>query len=236
MVEKIKAVNNPLTIVAIFAALAEAAGTVALGLLDKSVQATFIWFVMIFPILLVLLFFATLNFNPKVLYAPSDFQDEQNFLKTIAQTREVSVGIKKVTRKLEEAQQKITTLTIERDAGAAKDGALKSIAENLSRVEAQLGKVSQKAEIAAWSATRHTRFAAMPPHLPSRGEQQRARRAIRAALRTKSEGQTLDQVLKEVQIHRDLALECLSRMGGIGIVIAEKKNGQTLYRLPPTQP
>jgi hypothetical protein len=36
---------------------------------------------MAFPTLLILLFFITLNFNYKVLYAPSDFKDEDNFLK-----------------------------------------------------------------------------------------------------------------------------------------------------------
>jgi len=73
MLEKMKAVNNPLTIIALFAALAEIAGTAALAAMDKEIQHIFIWFVMAFPILLVAMFFATLNFNPKVLYAPSDF-------------------------------------------------------------------------------------------------------------------------------------------------------------------
>jgi hypothetical protein len=59
MIEKIKAANNPLTIIAIFAALAEVAGTVALGLVDKPLQQTFVWFVMGFPTLLFALFLVT---------------------------------------------------------------------------------------------------------------------------------------------------------------------------------
>jgi hypothetical protein len=80
MIEKIKPVSNPLTIIAIFAALAEVAGTVAIATVDKSLQGIFIWFVMGFPVLLVTAFFLTLNFNSRVLYAPSDFKKEELFL------------------------------------------------------------------------------------------------------------------------------------------------------------
>lgn len=56
MIEKIGSVNNPLTIIAIFAGLAEIAGTIVLGVVDKSIQEMFVWFVMLFPMLIVLLF------------------------------------------------------------------------------------------------------------------------------------------------------------------------------------
>lgn len=81
MLESIKKVSNPLTIIAIFAGLAEVSGTVVLPFLKDGSQALYLWFLMAFPILLILLFFITLNFNYKVLYAPSDFKDEENFLK-----------------------------------------------------------------------------------------------------------------------------------------------------------
>ena len=80
MLEKIKPVSNPLTIIAIFAALAEIASTVALATVDKQVQGTFVWFVMGFPLLLVTAFFLTLNFNSRTLYAPSDYKKEENFV------------------------------------------------------------------------------------------------------------------------------------------------------------
>ncbi|MFB6344100.1 hypothetical protein ACE1ET_20445 [Saccharicrinis sp. FJH62] len=83
MTEKIRRINNPLTIIAIFAALAEVNATVSLGLIPESLQGIFIWFVLGFPTFLVAGFFITLNFNPKVLYAPSDFKDEQNFINTL---------------------------------------------------------------------------------------------------------------------------------------------------------
>lgn len=84
-------ISNPLTLIAVFASLSEIAGTVVLPGLEPAVQALFVWFVMLFPCGLVLLFFLTLNFNAKVLYAPGDFSDEANFLKALF--REDSVRV-----------------------------------------------------------------------------------------------------------------------------------------------
>ena len=83
-----KKIHNPLTIIGLFAGTAEVAGTVVMPLLSVSVQKIFIWYVIGFPVLLVILFFLTLNFNPKVLYAPSDFSDENNFMKLLANINE----------------------------------------------------------------------------------------------------------------------------------------------------
>jgi hypothetical protein len=80
MVEKIKRINNPLTIIAIFAALAEINATIAIGLIDKDLHQIFIWFVIGFPTLLVVLFFLTLNYNTKVMYSPSDYHDDKSFI------------------------------------------------------------------------------------------------------------------------------------------------------------
>ena len=81
MTEKVKFISNPLTIIAIFAALAEINATVSIGLVDKDLQKTFIWFVILFPTLLIVLFFVTLNFNTKVIYAPSDYKTDESFQK-----------------------------------------------------------------------------------------------------------------------------------------------------------
>lgn len=78
--EKIKPVSNPLTIVAIFAGLAEIASTTAIALIREDLQDRFIWFVMFFPVSLVLLFFLTLLLRPTVFYAPSDFREEANYM------------------------------------------------------------------------------------------------------------------------------------------------------------
>ena len=79
MVEKIGHVKNPLTVIAIFAAIAEISGTTVLPFIASEHQGTYIWFLMLFPFLLVISFFLTLNFNHRVLYAPSDYKDEKHF-------------------------------------------------------------------------------------------------------------------------------------------------------------
>lgn len=74
-------IKNPLTIIAIFAGIVEVSSTTVLPFIGDSVQAIYIWFLMLFPSLLVLTFFITLNWNSKVLYAPSDFQTDDGYHK-----------------------------------------------------------------------------------------------------------------------------------------------------------
>ena len=83
MIEKIGAVKNPLSIIAIFAGIAEISGTTVLPFLAQANQATFIWFLMLFPTILVLAFFAILFAKPSALYAPSDYRDEANFIRLL---------------------------------------------------------------------------------------------------------------------------------------------------------
>lgn len=80
MTEKIGLIKNPLTIIAIFAGIAEVSGTIVLPFIAQANQPIFIYFLISFPSVLVFLFFVTLNFNNKVLYAPSDYQDESNYI------------------------------------------------------------------------------------------------------------------------------------------------------------
>jgi hypothetical protein len=148
MTENIKAVQNPLTVIAIFAALAEVAGTIALATVDHGLQHTFVWFVMAFPTCLVLLFFATLNFNPKVLYAPSDFKDEENFLNTLAGGRVISESFDDLTKQLDAAKRQILAETLEK-VGAAGDTELKKLAATVNQqLELLRGKVELTRESA----------------------------------------------------------------------------------------
>ena len=80
MLEKIGPVRNPLTIIAIFAGIVEVGATSVLPFVNPELQKPFLWFLMLFPTLLVAVFFLTLNFNSRVLYAPSDFSNENNFM------------------------------------------------------------------------------------------------------------------------------------------------------------
>lgn len=80
MNSKFGTVKNPLTIIAIFAGTAEVSGTAILPFLEPQNQTLYVWFLMIFPLTIVIFFFITLNWNYKVLYAPSDFENEDNFV------------------------------------------------------------------------------------------------------------------------------------------------------------
>ena len=46
---------------------------------------------MFFPVYLVGAFFLILNYNHKVLYAPSDYKNEDNFLKSFGKTEKLAV-------------------------------------------------------------------------------------------------------------------------------------------------
>lgn len=67
---------NPITIIAIFAALSEASATSVLPYLGEQDRKIYSWFLIAFPSALVVMFFLTLNFNPKVFYAPTGHKEE----------------------------------------------------------------------------------------------------------------------------------------------------------------
>lgn len=109
-------VSNPLTIIGFFAGIAEVSGTIVLPFVSHELQYIFIWYVMGFPILLVAIFFLTLNFNSCVLYAPSDFANESNYMKlTQKKVNEVDEKIEDIkqnnpaiARELEDLQLRLS--------------------------------------------------------------------------------------------------------------------------------
>lgn len=76
-------ISNPMTVIAIFATLSETSAAVSLPFLDDEDRDVYIWFLISFPFYLLLLFFATLNFNYRSLYAPSDFEKGKHFIKAM---------------------------------------------------------------------------------------------------------------------------------------------------------
>ena len=74
-------IKNPLTIIAFFATVTESAVAALYAAdLGKQNQTILVWFIVLFPVLLVLAFFITLYFRPKNLYAPSDYNNDAGFL------------------------------------------------------------------------------------------------------------------------------------------------------------
>lgn len=80
MVTKHGWVRNPLSVIAIFAGVAEVCGAAVLPQLEGEAQTKFMIFVMFFPCALVGLFFYILWFKAKVLYAPADYKDDANYM------------------------------------------------------------------------------------------------------------------------------------------------------------
>lgn len=112
MSEKIKAVNNPLTIIAIFAGISEIALIYAFTKCPLELQSVFMWFVMGFPTLLLLLFFGVLIFKHRVLYAPSDFKNEENFIIAMKGVQQVaSIDLDKAYKSLEEIKNQVEVTT-----------------------------------------------------------------------------------------------------------------------------
>lgn len=86
MLEKVGHIKNPLTVIAIFAGIAEISGTIVLPFISPENQSIYIWFLMFFPFYLVWVFFRTLNRDHTVLYAPSDYKDENNFVNPVVRS------------------------------------------------------------------------------------------------------------------------------------------------------
>lgn len=112
MIEKIGHIKNPLTVIAIFAAIAEISGTTILPFIEPENQGVYVWFLMFFPIFLVGIFFLTLNLNYKVLYAPSDYKNEDNFLKSLSRAT-VKEKEDKLIEEVEEAKELASPATEE---------------------------------------------------------------------------------------------------------------------------
>lgn len=114
MIEKIGHIKNPLTVIAVFAAIAEISGTGVLPFIEPENQGIYIWFLMLFPVFLVGTFFLTLNFNHRVLYAPSDYKNEDNFLKSFSRAT-VQEKEEKLREEIEEAEDASTSESDEQD-------------------------------------------------------------------------------------------------------------------------
>lgn len=84
MMKPRRKITNPMTIIALFATLSEASAAISLPFLDDEEREIYIWFLISFPFYLLLLFFATLNFNYRSLYAPSDFEKGKHFIKVMS--------------------------------------------------------------------------------------------------------------------------------------------------------
>ncbi len=108
----IESIKNPLSVIVIFAGIAEIAMTVTVVQLSESNQNIFLWFIMLFPIILIGSFFFVLYKKPAVLFSPSDYQEDKTYLASINTQNEIENLDLKV-KQLEEVN-KILQTSLER--------------------------------------------------------------------------------------------------------------------------
>lgn len=122
-----KRVSNPLTVIAIFAGLAESISGLIVGLTgnDQVVK----YFLVGFPVLLVILFFGTLNFNSRVLYSPSDFKDDRNYLESLDHQTKSHAKLKSNIQELKELIEPLV------NGGSGKKDKLIAVREKLGELE-----------------------------------------------------------------------------------------------------
>ncbi|WP_299393208.1 hypothetical protein [Pelagibius sp.] len=93
--------RSPLTVLGGFAGLSEVSMAYVLIKLSPELQSTFVWFVMLFPVVLVIGFFFILFVRPAVWFSPQDYDDPKHYLDSIAGTNTNS-KIKAQVSQLEE--------------------------------------------------------------------------------------------------------------------------------------
>ncbi|MCE9684626.1 winged helix-turn-helix domain-containing protein [Shewanella sp. AS16] len=121
-------VSNPLTIIAIFAGLAETLATVALVKLPLEIQQIFVYFVIAFPSGIVLLFFFVLYFKNIVLYAPSDFDDQNHYLEANHIKKTLNERVDEIFSEINKNGMRLTKEEIERAKNRLGDSIDKTVA------------------------------------------------------------------------------------------------------------
>ena len=104
--EKAKGLTrNPLGIIGLFISLIYGFACLVLStslnnLHGSEERLPLIWFIILFPVLILLIFTFLVTKHHKKLYAPSDYKDEKNFVNAFVGNKEVSSDLEKVNEQL----------------------------------------------------------------------------------------------------------------------------------------
>lgn len=84
-------VRNPLSVIALFVLLVEAIATVTLVNVasEEAIAQPLVWFIVSFPTLIALLFFATLWWRHQFLYSPMEYRSDESFLTAMQRLQRV---------------------------------------------------------------------------------------------------------------------------------------------------
>ncbi len=97
--------RNPLGIIALFVSLIYGFACLVLGtslgnLHGCEERLPLIWFIILFPLLILIAFTYLVVFHHEKLYAPGDYKDERNFISTFVGNKEVPSDLEKVNAQL----------------------------------------------------------------------------------------------------------------------------------------
>jgi len=84
-------VRNPLSVIALFVLLVEAIATFTLVQVStmSEIAVPLVWFVVVFPTLIALLFFGTLWWRHQFLYSPMEYRSDESFLTAMQRLKRV---------------------------------------------------------------------------------------------------------------------------------------------------
>lgn len=107
----VSAVTGPLKMIAVFATSSEVIGTLVVPFIDDTRnQLVLIAFLVVYPAILTFLFFFVLYKKHLVLYGPSDFSNQKDFLELTLKTKEIAKIAKQTLGSQENNEDKIKSL------------------------------------------------------------------------------------------------------------------------------
>jgi len=126
--------KNPLGIIALFVSLIYGFACLVLSssihnLNGAEERLPLIWFIIIFPIFILIMFTYLVMKHHTKLYAPSDYKDEKNF---------VYIGNKEVSSDLEKVKVQLKSLT--------SDQPKESLIESINRISSDIEKIKDKSD------------------------------------------------------------------------------------------
>jgi hypothetical protein len=129
--------KNPLGIIALFVSLIYGFACLVLSTSIQNLQGTaerlpLIWFIIVFPIFILITFtFLVIKHHTK-LYAPSDYKNEENFMNAYIGNKEVSSDLEKVTNKLK---------------SLSSNQPKEQLIESINKISDDIEKIKEKSEI-----------------------------------------------------------------------------------------
>lgn len=135
--------KNPLGIIALFISLIYGfaclvLSTSIINLHGSAERLPLIYFIIIFPILILGVFTFLVIKHHEKLYAPSDFIDEDNFIKVLSGNKEIASDINKVNEKLK---------SIVEEQGKPENSSKQDITELLGELSKELEKIKEASEV-----------------------------------------------------------------------------------------